>query len=72
MKQKTIETRQNFYWHFIDVYLDLLSQIHFIREDEVFYGMIGEMKSYIDKKLALDNDSDIIDTYVTVLQESDE
>ncbi len=71
MKQKTIKTKQDFYWHFIDTYIDLISHLHCISEDEVFCDKLNDIKKYIDKKLKLASDGEIIETYVTVLQQYD-
>ena len=72
MKQKTIKTKQDFYWHFVDAYIDLISHIHSICEDEVFREKLYDLKNYLNEKLHLASDGEIIETYVTVLQQSDE
>ncbi|MDE7083112.1 MAG: hypothetical protein K2O89_05345 [Clostridia bacterium] len=72
MKNKTIKTKQDFYWHFVDTYIDLISHIHCIGEDEIFRDKLCDLKNYINEKLQLASDGEIIETYVTVLQQSDE
>lgn len=69
MKSKTIKTKQDFCWHFVDVYLEMLSHIGAIYDDEVFCKKFYDLKNYLDKKLALENDGEIIETYVVVLQQ---
>ncbi len=71
MKNKTIKTKQEFCWHFVDVYLELLSQICAFRGDKVFCEKLDDLKNYLDEKLALKSDEDVIKTYVVVLQQSE-
>lgn len=71
MKQKIIETKQDFYWHFVDTYLDLLTHVAIAYEDKTFRDMLLEIKLYLDEKLKLNVNGEIIETYVTVLQERD-
>lgn len=44
MKTKITKTKQEFCWHFVDVYLELLSQIYAIREDKVFFKKLCDLK----------------------------
>ena len=71
MKNKITKTKQEFYWHFVDVYLELLSQIYAIREDKVFFEKLCDLKNYLDEKLSLGNEEEIVDTYVVVLHQSE-
>ena len=71
MKPKITKTKQEFYWHFVDVYLEMLSQIYAIRKDEVFFEKLNDLKNYLDEKLSLGNDAEIVDTYVVVLHQSE-
>lgn len=72
MKQKTIETRHELHWHVINDYLEALTTFWVANTDETFKKLLNNMKNYVDKKLALNGSGDVIDTYVTVLQEHDE
>lgn len=69
MKTKITKTKQEFCWHFVDVYLELLSQIYAIRQDKVFFEKLCDLKNYLDEKLALGNEEEIVDTYVVVLHQ---
>ena len=71
MKNKITKTKQEFCWHFVDVYLELLSQIYAIREDKVFFEKLCDLKNYLDEKLSLGNEEEIVDTYVVVLHQSE-
>ena len=71
MKPKITKTKQKFYWHFVDVYLELLSQICAVREDKVFFEKLCDLKNYLDEKLSLGNEEEIVDTYVVVLHHSE-
>ena len=71
MKSKITKTKQEFCWHFVDVYLELLSQISAVHEDKVFFEKLNDLKNYLDEKLALKSDDEIVDTYVIVLQQSE-
>ena len=71
MKTKITKTKQEFCWHFVAVYLELLSNIYPIHKDKVFFEKLNDLKNYLDNKLALETDDDIIDTYVVVLQQSE-
>lgn len=72
MKPETIETKQEFCWHFVDVYLELLSQIYAIRKDKVFFEKLCDLKNYLDEKLSLGNEEEIVETYVVVLHQSND
>ena len=71
MKTKITKTKQEFCWHFVDVYLELLSQIYAIREDKVFFKKLCDLENYLDEKLSLGSEEEIVDTYVVVLQQSE-
>ena len=70
MKNKIIETKQEFYWHFVDEYLNLLSQLCAVYEDKVFFEKLCDLKNYLDEKLSLESEGDIAKRYVVILQES--
>ncbi len=55
----------------MDVYLELLSQIYAIREDKVFFKKLCDLKNYLDEKLSLGSEEEIVDTYIVVLQQSE-
>ncbi len=71
MKPKTIKTKQEFHWHFIDVYLELLSRLYITHQDKVFCEKLNDLKNYLDEKLKLESNGEIVDTYVVVLQQSE-
>ncbi len=71
MKTKITKTKQEFCWHFVDVYLELLLQIHSIREDDVFFEKLHDIRNYLDEKLSLGSEEEIVDTYIVVLQQSE-
>ena len=71
MKTKITKTKQEFYWHFVDMYLEMLSQISAIRKDKVFFEKLCDLKNYLGEKLSLGNEEEIVDTYVVVLHQSE-
>lgn len=72
MKQKIIETRQELHWHVISNYLDDISNIWVANTDEAFKKLLKDMQDYVDGKLELKGNGEVIDLHVTVLQKSDE
>lgn len=72
MKQKIIETRQELHWHVISNYLDDISNFWVANTDEAFKKLLKDIKDYVDGKLELKGNGEVIDLHVTVLQKSDE
>lgn len=72
MKPKIIETRQELHWHVISNYLDDISNFWVANTDEAFKKLLKNIKDYVDGKLTLNGNGEVIDLYVTVLQKSDE
>lgn len=70
MKQKIIETKLEFSWYFISVYLEMLSKIGATYKDEGFATRLNDLQNYVDEKLPLSGNGDIIDYFVTILQKS--
>ncbi len=46
-------------------------QIHSIREDDVFFEKLHDIRNYLDEKLSLGSEEEIVDTYIVVLQQSE-
>ncbi len=72
MKQKIIENRLDLPWYFMSVCLDMLSKLGGLRNDEVFDGKLKDLQDYVNSKLPLKSDGDILDFFVTVLQKPED
>lgn len=72
MKPKIIKTKHELHWHIISNYLDDISNFWVAHTDEDFKKILTELKSYVNKKLALDGDGEVIDFFVVYLQQSDD
>ena len=71
MKTKTIETKHELCWHLADICIQLFKALKGYRHDEAFRKMFDGLQNYIIGKLELESDGDIIETYVTVVQEGE-
>lgn len=67
---KVILTKQEIQWHFINDYLEALSGIVITQQDSIFNKMLKNMQDYVDSKLTLNGDGEVIDMFVLVLQQS--
>lgn len=70
MKTKIIKTKHELHWHIIDAYLNDILNFGVAHTDETFKNLLNELKSYVDKKLALNCNGDVMDFFVVFLQQS--
>ena len=69
MKHKTVKTRHELHWHIISNYLDNISNFWVAHTDETLKKLLNELQNYVNKKLELNCDGDVIDFFVVVLQQ---
>ena len=66
---ETIETKHELHWHIIDAYLNDISNFWVAHTDETFKKLLSEMQKYVNGKLALNCNGDVIDFFVVFLQQ---
>lgn len=72
MKQKIIQTKQDLSWHIVNSCLTELYNLGIAYNDKNFKKMLDKMQNYVDCKLALNSNGDILERYVIVLQKQDD
>jgi len=72
MEQKIIENKLDLPWYFISVYLDMLSKMGTLRRDKVFDKKLKDLQDYVNSKITLKSDGDVLDFFVTVLQKPED
>ncbi len=69
MNSNFIQTKQNYEWHLIRNYLEGIYRYQEIKKDDKFIKLFKELFAYVESKLELPANGDIVDLYVTVIQE---
>ncbi len=72
MKSNIILTKQDVHWHIISNYLEYLSNYCVADTDETFSSLLKQMQKYVNNKLKLNGDGEVIDLFVLVLQQSND
>ncbi|MDE6356396.1 MAG: hypothetical protein K2L67_04040 [Clostridia bacterium] len=70
MEQKIIETKQNWAWHFIYQYLELLDSFAVTYRDNGFKERLNGLMNYIKEQI--DVDGEITDYFITVLHTAED
>lgn len=70
MNSEIVFTKQEIQWHLVNEYLEALSNIVITQKDKDFYKLFKDMQDYVNGKLMLDSDGEVIDMFVLVLQQS--
>lgn len=70
MKQKIIETKQDWAWYFIYEYLYLLDNFAAAHTDDGYKKLLKELRDYVAEKIEINGE--VIDFYVTVLHKPED
>ncbi|MDE6276191.1 MAG: hypothetical protein K2M75_06625 [Clostridia bacterium] len=65
--KKVIVTKQDLYWHSIEVYLEGFYILN-IYADKEFYRLFNQLKEYVNNKLKFNGSGDIVEQYVITKQ----
>ena len=65
-----IQTKIAIAWYMIDMILDNIRLFGIAHSDKNFSKILNDMENYIRKKLKLPVDTDVIDSYIVVEQNS--
>ncbi|MDE6398038.1 MAG: hypothetical protein K2L51_01825 [Clostridiales bacterium] len=71
-RKRVVATIQDATWHIIDMYLVGFENLGMQPEDEELNRMIAQLQQYVAQKITLPYDGEVIDEYLTVLQEINE
>ena len=63
-----IITRQPYEWHMVKAYLSAFNALCRKVHDKKFQKMLVEMTEYVNGRLVLPKDSEVIDCYVAMVQ----
>ena len=68
---KLIQNRHEICWYIIDYYLDAILNLTVVDKDIKFGKLFNEMRNYVNGKITLENGGDVVDSFVVVLQKSE-
>ena len=71
-RKRVVATIQNAAWYIIDMYLVGFENLGMQPEDEELNRMLAQLQEYVAQKITLPYDGEVIDEYLTVLQEINE
>ncbi len=68
-KTKRVITKHDLKWYFALSFVDLAETLGVYYEDKGFKSIVDEMRNYVNDKIDLTVDGEIVKTYVAVVQE---
>ena len=70
-QKEPIKVKQCPFWYFAWQYLQYLEDFYVIMEDKEFVRRYKQLKEYVEEKIELPGDGDILDAYMVVELEPD-
>ena len=70
-QKESIKVKQSPFWYFAWQYLQYLEDFNVIMEDKEFIRLYRQLMAYVEEKISLPGNGDILDAYMVIELEPD-